>query len=223
MESGLVELIEWPYEHAVIYDWNLIQCRAYEYVINEVQGKVKWLAIIDTDEFLFAVKKDNLTELLSKYEKFGGLAVNWQVFGTSDVSKVAEDELLIEKLIMKLPQDADVNRHVKSIVRPEWIAGCDNPHYMLYKNGKFQVASDRKKFIGPFSPDIQLNVIRINHYTIRDEYYLHHFKLPRVAKWDVDVAAVVESYKLFNQVQDESIFRFIPRLKTCIRKKEGCQ
>lgn len=213
IDKGVVDLIEWPYEHDKISCWNVIQCQAYEYVIDLVKGKVKWLALIDTDEFLFPVKKDNLLNVLSKYEKFGGLAVNWQVYGTSFVPKVSESELMIEMLTLRAPVEAEVNRHVKSIVRPEYVARCDNPHYVHYKKGRYQVNSDREKFYGPFSPYIQINAVRINHYTVRDEYYLHHYKLPRISKWCLDAKAFEEGYESLNQIYDDSIFRFIPQLK----------
>lgn len=213
IDKGIVEVIDWPYEHVTVVDWNQIQCRAYEHVINKVQGKVKWLAILDTDEFVFPTEGDSLMDLLPQYEKFGGLAVNWQIFGTSFVSKIPEDKLLIEMLVLGLPEMAEVNIHVKSIVRPEYVVGCENPHYMLFKKDYYQVNSDGVPFAGPFSPYIQVNAIRINHYTVRDEYYLHTVKLPRVTKWGYDIKSFEEGYNSFNQVQHDAISRFIPELK----------
>jgi hypothetical protein len=213
IDAGIVELINWPYEHVVCADWNRIQCAAYEHVVKMVKGKVKWLAILDTDEFIFPVKSDNLADFLSRYEKYGGLAVNWQMFGTSFVSKIPDDKLLIEMLVLGLPEMEEVHKHVKSIVRPEFVAACENPHYMNYKKGYYQVNSDGVKFSGPFSPYIQVDSIRINHYTLRDEYYLHTVKLPRITKWGYDVKSYIESYNTFNQVYDDSILRFVPLLK----------
>lgn len=213
IDKNIVEVIDWPYEHFICADWNQIQCKAYEHVINKVKGKVKWLAILDTDEFVFPTESNSLMDLLPQYEKFGGLAVNWQIFGTSFVSKIPDDKLLIEMLVMGLPEMEEVNRHVKSIVRPEYVVGCENPHYMLFKKGYYQVNSDRVPFSGPFSPYIQVNAIRINHYTVRDEYFLHTVKLPRVAKWGYDIKSFEEGYSTFNQVQYDCIFRFIPDLK----------
>jgi hypothetical protein len=219
IDEGLVDLIDWPYEHSIITAWNHIQCSAYEQIIKMVRGQVKWLAIIDTDEFIFPVEKDNLVDLLSKYEKYGGLSVNWQTFGTSLVSKIPDNKLLIEMLVLGLSETAEINKHVKSIVRPEYVIGCDNPHYVLYKKGYYQVNSDRVKFTGPFSPYIQVDAIRINHYTVRDEYFLHTVKLPRLAKWGVDVKAFEEGYNDFNQVQYDTILRFVPLLKEMMDKK----
>lgn len=208
IKKGLVDLIEWPYEHLEMSDWNVIQCKAYEHVLSLVKGKVKWLAIIDTDEFLFPVKSKNLKKFLSKYEKYGGVAVNWQVYGTSFISKIPDDKWLIEMLRWKLPEQDPINKHVKSIVRPEYVVGCDNPHYVVYSQKKGQVTSDRVPFEGAFSPSIQVNAIRINHYTIRDEHYLHTQKLPRLAKWGADIEKFQESYNHFNQIFDDSILRF---------------
>src|SRR5690606_21095126 len=163
----LIELTSWPLEHSNIIEWNEIQCLAYERAIHKAKGKTKWLAIIDVDEFLFSPQTMHLGEMLAPFEHVGGVCVNWQTFGTSSISQIPANQLLIETLNHKFPEQTGTNHHVKSIVRPERVRSCDNPHYVLYEPGFGQVTLDGTPFEGCLSPTIQIDRLRINHYTLR--------------------------------------------------------
>ena len=86
--SKEVELIEWPFPSNTIEEWNPIQCRAYMDAITRSLGKAKWVAFIDTDEFIVLKKGQNLAHLLKNYEDYGALSLNWQIFGHSNVQKL---------------------------------------------------------------------------------------------------------------------------------------
>lgn len=217
--EGIVDLMEWPYPYNKLEEWCVIQSNAYKHAIESSLKKVKWLAFIDTDEFLFPVQGDNLGEFLSKYEKYAGVCVNWQVYGTSWVT-IPNDKLLVEMLTLRTEKNAPYNLHVKSIVRPECVERCINPHYFIYKPGYFYVNENEERVEGPFTASVNVDNIRINHYLYRDEYFLYTQKLPRWEKWQVkyDLDSLMQQA---NQVQDYSIFRFLSRLKE--RLSEGFQ
>lgn len=209
--EGVVELSAWPFEHTRLNEWNEIQTLAYKQILELSRGKVKWLAFLDTDEFLFPTQANTLQEFLALFDDCAGIGVNWQVYGTSRVPKIPDDKLLIEMLTLKLPEDAETNHHIKSIVRPEFVVDCINPHFMIYEAGKFQVNPDKIRFDGAFSPYVQIKNVRINHYTLRDQHFYRTVKLPRRMRWLSDVTECEDWF--LNQVSDEAIFRFVPRLK----------
>lgn len=210
ISQGIVELSSWPFEHAHLEEWNAIQVLCYKEILKKASKQVKWLAFLDTDEFLFPSSTDNLVDFLANYEDCSGIGVNWQVFGTSNVAKIPENKLLIETLTWKLPEDAPTNLHIKSIVRPSCVVDCINPHFMIYSPGKFQVNSDKVRFEGAFSPYVQIKDIRINHYRLRDEHFYHNVKLQRRKKWQCEEMEFEQWY--YNQIADEAILRFLPRL-----------
>jgi hypothetical protein len=218
-EQGLVTLIEWPFPAANLEIWNDIQCKAYEYALKLAKHQTKWLAFIDTDEFLFSVNEDNLANTLKAYESFAGVCVNWQIFGTSGVAKIPSDELLIENLYKKAPENYPSNLHVKSIVRPEAVASCQNPHNVIFKWRYFQVDTLKNKFEGPFSPTIVNEKLRINHYSMRDEHYLYGPKLSRQKAWGQGNNIINNNnVQICNSMTDTSIQRFIPKLKKVMNK-----
>ncbi|PIS02571.1 MAG: hypothetical protein COT85_04615 [Chlamydiae bacterium CG10_big_fil_rev_8_21_14_0_10_42_34] len=213
LAKGIVELISWPIEHSEIFEWNELQCLAYERAIFLAKGHVKWLAIIDVDEFLFS-EDGHILDQLERFEKYGGVGVNWQVFGTANVGKIPKDKLLIETLNLKMPVEQGINHHVKSIVRPERVLGCDNPHSMIYRDEFYQVNMAEVRFEGRLSPTVELSPLRINHYTLRDEHFLLNQKIPRLQKW---WGGSVDHWKMkyagMNKVEDVNIHRFVKYLR----------
>ncbi len=207
IDAGVVELIDWPYAPKTLQEWDAIQCHAYTHVIQLAKSKVKWLAILDSDEFLFPTQGDSLIDYLSAYEEFdkvGGVKVNWVVFGTSWVKKIPNDKLLIETLVLSSGAAAE---HVKSIVRPERVAYCVSPHYVHYHSPFHHVNASSKML------SIDVDQIRINHYWSRDEYFLYQHKIPRRIQWGTPKEVCELWGQAANNIYDPSILRFVPNLR----------
>ena len=214
IDKGIVELIDWPFAADQMQDWNTIQCRAYQEGIERAKGNCYWLALIDTDEFLVPVSKKRMNEILSDYNSYARVCLNWQMYGTSHVSKVMDNQLLIEKLLMKAPVDYGENIHVKSIVKPHRVSSCDNPHYVHYQQGYFAVNSSKEPCPGPFNVPILLEAARVNHYWARDEEFLHHIKIPRNVKmWGGQIENILERVNTMNQIYDPIMLRYAEELR----------
>jgi Glycosyltransferase family 92 len=205
-----VYLTEWPEAFS-----NGVQIKAYVDAINKVKYKTKWLAIIDPDEFLFPVNGNNLVKFLKDYENYAAVCVNWQMYGTSFVEKILHGNLLIESLCRKAPKNHRENIHVKSIVRPECVESFTNPHSCCFKPGFFQVDSNKQEFSGPYSPNILIDKIRINHYWSRDEEFFQRVKINRRQGWGEDISEIINRWNILNSEEDEEkeIFKFIPKLR----------
>lgn len=213
IKQGIVEIKDWSYAYTDIGRWAPIQCSAYNEILQKAKGKTKWLAIIDTDEFIVPLKKNHLPTLLADYDNFGALALNWQMFGTSHVPQIPDNKLLVETLLFKAPVDFAENIHVKCIVRPECIKVCGSPHCCELKSGFAQVNTDKKPFTGPYSPYVAADQIVIQHYWTRDDNYLHLTKMARRNSWQEGADGVLQRASQLNQVEDRSIMRFVPQLR----------
>ena len=88
IDEGIVTLNNVSIEARDKAHWNEIQNSAYFSTIQEVKDNVEWLVIVDTDEFLFPVKEKNLANALKEYDEYAGLAVNWRIFGSSNIKKI---------------------------------------------------------------------------------------------------------------------------------------
>lgn len=194
--------------------FNTIQCGVYSDLVAQVHSQVKWLAVIDTDEYLFPTSEDNLTKFLSKFEensRIGGIGVNWHMFGTSWVTKIAPNKTLIESLTLCTPENCAVNSHIKVIVRPECISHFSNPHFPIYNPNYLQINTDEVPFEGPFSPYIQFNQLKINHYWSRDQDFFWNYKIPRQMSWYGGLAH--EKEEELNIDCNLDILRFVPALR----------
>lgn len=211
--SGEVELIEWPYTSSNGHDWNAIQCNAYTKALQMALGKAKWLAFLDTDEFLFPIQENTLPAFLKNYEDCAGVCVNWQMYGTSGVHEILPGQLLIEQLVIKASTDYAENIFVKSIVRPFAVDKITDPHYVVYKEGFTQVNPDKETFDGSHAPYISIDKVRINHYWTRDEWFFYNRKCARRQKWQEGQDGQINRMNALNQIYDDSIFRFVPLLK----------
>lgn len=212
-KKGIVNLVEWPYKtNPDGKNWPTIQMNAYKDNLERARKEARWVAYIDTDEFIVPVVGNNLVDVLKDYEKFGGVCINWQCYGTSGVKKVEPHELMIQKLIYRGLQNHPMNTHVKSIVRPNRVEKLCNPHFAAYKRNYFQVNEKKEKFEGPFSPYISVEKLRINHYWTRDEEFFYNEKIPRREKWGDGRHHLIEVNNELNQVVDKVIYRHLPKM-----------
>ena len=217
IKAGIVDLIEWGHSDSDISNWNNTQIAAYIDAINKSKHIVKWLIIVDIDEYIFPVETDNLSTFLQDYEGVPAVCANWQMYGTSGVKKIQSKDLLIEKLIYKAPADHVENIHVKSIVRPEFVEYVPNPHFCCFLPGLYQVNSNKEPFEGPFSSPIRIDKIRINHYWTKDENFFYNVKIPRRQKWQD--GGIIERANTLNKEIDKAIYKYVPQLKKVMNKK----
>jgi Domain of unknown function. len=186
VKKGLVEIIDWPKQHKSVAEFNALQSASYMDCIKKNKKTCKWIAFLDTDEFLFSPLKCDLKMVLSKFLKVGGVCVNWVIYGTGNVEKIEPNEKMTDLLLWRAPFNTTVNKHVKSIVQPKYVVGCINAHHFAFFRG-YSCVTENNDFVDScFSDYVSVNLLRINHYFQRDLNFLHNIKLPRQAKWGKD-------------------------------------
>lgn len=217
IKAGLVELYDWPYESQPgnEIDWTNIQSAAYRQGLELTRGKSKWVALIDTDEFMFPTHKENLVEFLKDYEECSGILVNWQLFGTSHCARIPDNQLLIETLLMQTPVQSEVNTYCKSIVRPEKVKYCKDPHSVIYYPWSYSLDPNKKVFPWKFhkSHPIDIDKIRVNHYWSRDEEFFYTHKLSRYENWGNHKQTCIKRNDEANQLLNEDILQWLPQLR----------
>ncbi len=218
--SGLVELKHISKRADNLKTFNPIQCNCYNKCLDKARSVCKWLAFIDIDEYLLPLNDNTLLAVLKDYEMFGGLGVNWRVFGSSHVWKILPHQLLIEALTCCTTKNFPLNLYVKSIVRPECASHFTNPHLPIYYAGYFAVNTDKLPLDrGMCSNYVQTNKLRINHYWARDGQYFYDKKISRQKKWGGTCGpkdAAKHVIPKINAEQDELILRFAPALRKAL-------
>ena len=212
VEAGVVQIIEWPSPF-----YPKCQLSAYGDAIRRTRGRVRWLAIVDIDEFLVPHGSSNLLEFLSSYTDYAGVAVNWQIFGHSGLSCLPEGALLTSHLRYKFPPYFHIpslsNQYVKSIVCPERVsAHCTSSHVFTPLHGYVLVDADKhplESLESGMNPRIPLDKIQCNHYWFRTREWFEKEKIARRSHVGdlYEKESLEELSHLANQHEDVAIQR----------------
>lgn len=217
IDAKEVDLIDWPIQAMSWNEWIYeVQPAAYMHCVKYAEGKTKWLALIDIDEFLTPISSDSIPEILKGYEDFAGVCFNWKTFGHSWLFDLPENTLMIESLILRAPDERATNLGVKSIVRPEYVESCRHPHYVAYKEGHFHVNSEKQRDVDSNGATLRVHYdqLVVNHYWSREGSSLYK-KLQRYNAWfpEIEPEKWIEYVKGMNEVADRSMERFIDPLR----------
>ena len=168
LKSGFVVYRKWP--------GRKVHTAAYRDVVRRTKNKTKWLALVDSDEFLFS-PISRMPEQLHGYEDYPGIGVNWVVFGPNGHQKSPDGLVMDNYTTALMDYDAMINCHIKSIVQPRQVYCVCHTHFCIYKKGRYAVDTCRKpidnynayrKGAGrAFTPKNYRDVFRINHYRTR--------------------------------------------------------
>ncbi|MBA3995219.1 MAG: hypothetical protein C0469_17000 [Cyanobacteria bacterium DS2.3.42] len=222
VKEGLVEIFDWPMTFTDQPGYLSMQMGAYRRIVDMCADDVKWIGFIDIDEFIVPLEEDNLVEILADYEDVGGVSLNWTMFGTSEIDKLEDDQLVIESLTRRAPINDPSNHFVKTISRAERIRRCKDPHAMLYDIGYKQVNTKKLPMYSSMSSSVVDHRMRINHYWTRDESYYLERKVQAV-KERGDLLALAELERRrqdFNAEEDSVIQRFVAPVKEKLAQRK---
>ena len=175
VQHGLVDLYEIPGKEQ--------QMAAYDCCLKEYEGKSKWIAFIDVDEFLIPKKHSDVRMILADYEEYGGLGVHWVEFGSSGhLARPFGGQM--KNYVHRFPLDHPKNMHIKSIVQPGRVKSAWNPHKFIYREPWFCVDENLFPLTGPQGP-FTARSIQLNHYYYRSqEYYCQKLDRGRADRAD---------------------------------------
>lgn len=206
-----VTLIEWNIESNNISEWNAIQLAAFNHCLATYGDRSDWIAFIDTDEFLFCPDGKKVSLFLQDYSSYGGVAVNWVMFGTT-IPNIPEHYTMIELLTKRAPLDCSSHQVIKSIVNTSRNPSYNYDPHLPQSSGTI-VNSDFNPVYNPISNTLCIDKIRIHHYWTRTEEFMLNNKIPRQAKWgNPNVEAILSGNQAISQEYDKTILQFVPRL-----------
>lgn len=211
LETGVVDLYHYPFVGYNQEEHNSVQTWIYCNALAMAHGKVKWLAIIDADEFIVPTeKKESLLDILNRYDDYGGLYIDYLMFGTSHVDRIPKGKLIIETLIHSAKTPTAFG---KSIVRPERVSSCTDPHRMWYHAPYFHVDTKFRTFDWT-PPGITDDTLLLYHYYLGDIQHATHVKYPRRKKWnDMDIDTFLQGNEWMNAKENRSMQRFVSKLR----------
>ncbi len=158
IESGVVEYTYWIGKKQ--------QLPAYDDCFEKHRTDVRWLAVIDLDEFIVPIKDKTIPDFLHRMEKFSSVEINWLVYGSGGAKKRESGNVMDRFRRHSVPEHW-LNRHVKSIVDLRRVCSMTGCHEAARISGHSADSYGHilKKAPGDRKP--QHDVIRINHYAVK--------------------------------------------------------
>lgn len=196
------------------------QIPAYNDALQNYRNQSRYIAFIDTDEFLFPVVPGTtipqlVDEILALDPHAGGVAVNWRMFGSSHLEKKPEGGVL-KNFLWRAAEDGRGNDCIKTIVDPRKVAFFNHVHYPIYCLGWHSVDENGVPVSGWSHPMDALKKIRINHYfTKSKEEWIARRSLGRADSADRATDRTMEEFYQHdnNDLYDDSILPYAEHLK----------
>lgn len=203
IDEGIVEIKNCSDIKRQETNWVSLQCALYRNIILTKKNEVKWLLVIDADEYYVPLVDDTITKMLERYDnsRLASVYTQWVTFGTSQVDSLEENELLTEKLWM----NSGFEVFGKSIVRPDRIKRMQSPHKPLLKE-HMRAAM------------VPVHIGQLNHYWARDERFAWSVKWARRENWGMKKH---DFQQKINNANQENMERYIPILRFVSRLKEN--
>ncbi len=215
IKKGLVDLIDWPTNGEKKDFAGKTQAPAYMDAVKRSIDKTRWLAIIDLDEFMVPKEGKSVAKILNNHFKHEvGVVLYWQMFGTSHYEKLGPEDLMIEKLTLRAPEDHVVHTMFKTIVKPKHVKLVENPHFAHYKTGQAVNMLKMPTHPGNEKQNYTIERIQLNHYWTRDLYNIVNVKWPRLKQYgNNDFDKYLQGIEILSAEEDSAINKFIPQLK----------
>ncbi len=198
------------------------QFAAYADAVLNFRFQSRRMAFIDLDEFIYPKSNRSVAEvveeILSRTEA-AGLAINWQLFGSSGESKADYSRGVLERFTRRAPIDWVVpipnrdipggNAQVKTIADPRRVAFFTSAHFPIYFEGNFSV-NERGAVVPNYCNEpVTAEKIAINHYNVKSrEEFLIKIKRGRAGK--VSGYLTLDWFDMYdrNEVFDDGILSY---------------
>lgn len=204
ISSGLVTVINFPLTKSQ-------QLSAYMSALDYWGKNTRWLAFIDTDEFIMPLGYDDIRDFLDDYTQFGGVGANWAMFGSGGHISRPKGGIL-----ENYTQCLGLDPHIKSIVQPAMTKMAKSAHHFIYKDGSFCVNEDGIPIFG-FSTYPLANKIRINHYYYKSQQDFYE-KIARGLVTQMKSGATRKIQDFYSHLEtpafeDKAILKFSPLVR----------
>lgn len=214
VNAGYVDLI--PLSGSVM------QNMAYYIAVKDYALQTRYMAFIDLDEFILPKTGKSIVEtvddIMSQYPATG-LAVNWQVFGSSGQKTADFSKGILSRFKQRAEDNwkdnVDIyiggygNQHVKTIANPRTISYFENPHYPIFFIGGKFINTNGNDVESAFNSPVLSDKIVINHYHCKSEEEYQ----TKIKKGRADTDKFKHSQESFikndkNEVFDDTILRY---------------
>lgn len=194
------------------------QISAYRHFHANFAKDFTWVAFIDLDEFIMPVTGSSIRDILVRkvYEPYADILLNWHIFGPSGHTG-RPPGLVIENFTLRFPDDAEANRHVKSLVRTKDLVNiASTPH--IFECAR-PTCNARGETVMSYAmqPVACHDVMVINHYFTKSvEEWEYKRRRGRGDSLDPYADRIFSDVVAQATVEDSRALRFVSRLRALL-------
>lgn len=156
-------LNQYPQVYSFIIQGKTKQLDAYNDCLQNFGYNHEWIGFIDIDEFVIPMINSSLRGILDKYKDYGGLGINWAIYGSSNHDDRPKGNIK-DNYLYRSGIDFGANLHIKSFVQPSRVIEMASPHNATYNDGFYCVDEKFRRIDGAYTDSVTWDSIRINHY-----------------------------------------------------------
>lgn len=158
---------------------------AWGHLIKHCQGNTRWLALIDADQALVPVQTHNVKDILSNYEEFASLQINWKAFGSGGQQKRLPGSVYERFTKVALPS-SKYSEVTQFICQPDRTLALptEEPHYPHLASHEISVNTNKEIIDG--NKHVPLNPIRPKIFQIPPLYdvmWVAHYTNKSYEEW----------------------------------------
>ena len=159
-----------------------------------------WMGFIAPNEFIMlpGAGSPRLPEMLHAYADYGGLAINWRQFGSSNHTRRPRGRV-VDNYVRCFAANNTNSQHVRVIANTQHLAGIGvDEHTFDFCDGKFSVSEKLEPVLGAFSPAFNMQQAVVNRYVIksREDFFWMQRLLPHTSP--------LAQWSYFDHVDEES-------------------
>ena len=200
------------------------QFAAYDDAVLNHRFDCRYMAFVDLDEFILPRTTTDtisatLDNVLKNFPDASGLAVNWQLYGSSGHEAADYSRGVLERFTRRAPVDWIVpiphrdipggNSQVKTVANPRRIFCFTSAHFPIYFAGNFSVNERGSRVDSYCNAPVTAERLVVNHYNVKSRAEF----LGKLGKGRADKSANYFSDEWFdiydrNDIFDDEILRY---------------
>lgn len=172
------------------------QINAYNDCLNKVKDETKWLAFIDTDEFIRITDGRNIKDFLKDYEQHDGLYIKWLIYNAN--GQIHKDNRPQRERFTNTVDYKCHNWDGKSIIQPKKIKSMDVHTPFGNPRIDFELVDENHNRIYDTAISYSSrNKIILDHYFTRSyDEYVEKLQRGNIAGW------IRKMYEFFDHNED---------------------
>lgn len=141
------------------------QLECYDDALNRYRHCTKWLAFVDTDEFIRPINGEKIDDFLKGYEQHDGLYIRWVIYNANGLVK--KDKRSQRERFTRVSDCIPPKPFGKSIIQPSKIRTMGT-HFPTGKIGEYDIVDSDGRWMKTACSEFSKNEhIVIDHYFTR--------------------------------------------------------